>query len=206
MGYTNYWVYKNPTIEMGQLMNEKVKIQRESSNYEERNKKLLSLPTHESLTKRIIKHTEAFKKIKSDLEHVLTCVQKDNNFKLCGGMGEGEPRISDLEVWFNGDASENLDHETFALELFEIDNYKRVDETDKEGVFCFCKTNRKPYDFAVMISLMVIKHHLGSDFKISSDGCLEDGWDEAIQYYESYFKRKAPKQLVSYLTKNVEVR
>jgi len=206
MGYTNYWVYKNPTIEMGQLMNEKVKIQRESSNYEERNKKLLSLPTHESLTKRIIKHTEAFKKIKSDLEHVLTCVQKDKNFKLCGGMGEGEPRISDLEVWFNGDASENLDHETFALELFEIDNYKRVDETDKEGVFCFCKTNRKPYDFAVMISLMVIKHHLGSDFKISSDGCLEDGWDEAIQYYESYFKRKAPKQLVSYLTKNVEVR
>ena len=206
MGYTNYWVYKNPTIEMGQLMNEKVKIQRESSNYEERNKKLLSLPTHESLTKRIIKHTEAFKKIKSDLEHVLTCVQKDKNFKLCGGMGEGEPRISDLEVWFNGDASENLDHETFALELFEIDNYKRVDETDKEGVFCFCKTNRKPYDFAVMISLMVIKHHLGSDFKISSDGCLEDGWDEAIQYYESYFKRKAPNQLVSYLTKNVEVR
>ena len=206
MGYTNYWVYKNPTIEMGQLMNEKVKIQRESSNYEERNKKLLSLPTHESLTKRIIKHTEAFKKIKSDLEHVLTCVQKDKNFKLCGGMGEGEPRISDLEVLFNGDASENLDHETFALELFEIDNYKRVDETDKEGVFCFCKTNRKPYDFAVMISLMVIKHHLGSDFKISSDGCLEDGWDEAIQYYESYFKRKAPKQLVSYLTKNVEVR
>ena len=206
MGYTNYWVYKNPTIEMGQLMNEKVKIQRESSNYEERNKKLLSLPTHESLTKRIIKHTEAFKKIKSDLEHVLTCVQKDKNFKLCGGMGEGEPRISDLEVWFNGDASENLDHETFALELFEIDNYKRVDETDKEGVFCFCKTNRKPYDFAVMISLMVIKHHLGSDFKISSDGCLEDGWDEAIQYYESYFKRKVPKQLVSYLTKNVEVR
>ena len=206
MGYTNYWVYKNPTIEMGQLMNEKVKIQRESSNYEERNKKLLSLPTHESLTKRIIKHTEAFKKIKSDLEHVLTCVQKDKNFKLCGGMGEGEPRISDLEVWFNGDASENLDHETFALELFEIDNYKRVDETDKEGVFCFCKTNRKPYDFAVMVSLMVIKHHLGSDFKISSDGCLEDGWDEAIQYYESYFKRKAPKQLVSYLTKNVEVR
>ena len=206
MGYTNYWVYKNPTIEMGQLMNEKVKIQRESSNYEERNKKLLSLPTHESLTKRIIKHTEAFKKIKSDLEHVLTCVQKDKNFKLCGGMGEGEPRISDLEVWFNGDASENLDHETFALELFETGNYKRVDETDKEGVFCFCKTNRKPYDFAVMISLMVIKHHLGSDFKISSDGCLEDGWDEAIQYYESYFKRKAPKQLVSYLTKNVEVR
>ena len=206
MGYTNYWVYKNPTIEMGQLMNEKVKIQRESSNYEERNKNLLSLPTHESLTKRIIKHTEAFKKIKSDLEHVLTCVQKDKNFKLCGGMGEGEPRISDLEVWFNGDASEKLDHETFALELFEIDNYKRVDETDKEGVFCFCKTNRKPYDFAVMVSLMVIKHHLGSDFKISSDGCLEDGWDEAIQYYESYFKRKAPKQLVSYLTKNVEVR
>jgi hypothetical protein len=205
MGYTHYWDYKNPVIEMGQLMNEKVKIHRESSNYMERNNLLEKLPTHDSLVKRIIKQTEAFKKIKSDLEHVLSCIQKDKNFKLCGGFGEGEPRITDTEVWFNGDASEDLDHETFALELFETGNYRTVDETDKEGVYCFCKTNRKPYDFAVMISLMVIKHHLGSDFKISSDGCLEDGWNEAIQYYESYFKRKASKQLVSYLTKNVEV-
>ena len=206
MGYTTYWDYKNPVIEMGQLMNERVKIQRTTYGFEERNEKLLSLPTHESLAKRIIKHTEAFKKISKELNGILPQIQKDKNFKLCGGLGEDEPRISDLEVWFNGDASEDLDHETFALELFETGNYNGVDETDKEGVFCFCKTAHKPYDFAVMVSLMVIKHHLGSDFKISSDGCLADGWDEAIQYYESYFKRKAPKQLVSYLTKNVEVR
>ena len=206
MGYTHYWDYKNPVIEMGQLMNEKVKIHRESSNYMERNNLLEKLPTHDSLVKRIIKHTEAFKKIKSDLEHVLICIQKDKNFKLSGGLGQGEPRITDTEVTFNGDASEDLDHEKFALKLFGTGDYRTVDNTSKDGVFCFCKTAHKPYDFAVMVSLMVIKHHLGSDFKVSSDGCMEDGWDEAINYYENYFKRKAPKQLVSYLAKNAEVR
>ena len=30
---------------------------------------------------------------------------------------------------------------------------------------------------------------------------LEDGWDEAIKYYENYFKRSAPKQLKNYLKK-----
>ena len=203
MGYTHYWDYKNPVIEMGQLMNEKVKIHRESSNYMERDNLFKKLPTHESLVKRIIKHTEAFKKIKSDLEHVLICIQKDKNFKLCGGLGQGEPIITDTEVWFNVDASEGLDHETFALELFETGNYRTVDDISKDGVFCFCKTARKPYDFAVMVALMVIKHHLGSDFRISSDGCKEDGWDEAIQYYENYFKRKAPKQLVNHMFKKM---
>jgi hypothetical protein len=158
------------------------------------------------LAKRIIKHTEAFKKISKELNGILPQIQKDKNFKLSGGLGQDEPRITDTEVWFNGDASEDLDHETFALELFETGNYRTVDDISKEGVFCFCKTAHKPYDFAVMVSLMVIKHHLGSDFKVSSDGCMEDGWDEAISYYEKFFERKAPKQLVSYLTKNAEVR
>ena len=205
MGYTHYWDYKNPVIEMGQLMNEKVKIHRESSNYLERDRLFKKLPTHDSLVKRIAKHTEAFKKIKIDLEHVLTCIQKDKDLKLCGGLGEGEPRITDTEVWFNGDASENLDHETFALELFETGNYRTVDDISKEGVFCFCKTAHKPYDFAVMVSLIVIKHHLGTDFKISSDGGLEDGWDEAIEYYIEFFKRNPPKQLLNYLKKGENV-
>ena len=201
MGYTHYWSYKNPVIEMGQLMNRKLEIHRNSSSWEEREQKNSLLPTHKSLSKRIIKHSDSFKKIKSELEHVLVSLQKEYDFKICGGLGEGEPRISETEVWFNGDGSLDLDHETFAFDLYETGYYKGVDDIKEDGVFGFCKTARKPYDIAVCVSLMVIKHHLGSDFSISSDGGLEDGWDEAIKYYEKYFERKAPKQLKNYLSK-----
>ncbi len=200
MGYTHYWNYKNPAIELGQIMNKKVQIHRMSRDWVEREAKYQELPTHESILKRIKKHTDGFKKIADELNKILPELQKDKEFVLKGGMGKGEPRISENEVWFNGDSDFELDHETFAIDLFETGNYRGVDDIEKEGVFGFCKTNYKPYDIAVCISLMVIKHHLGSDFSIGSDGGYEE-WNEAIKYYESYFKRKAPKQLMNYLTK-----
>jgi hypothetical protein len=201
MGYTHYWNYKNPVIEMGQIMNKKLQIHRMSRDWVEREGKYQELPTHESNLKRIKKHIDGFKKIADDLNKILPEIQKDKDFKIKGGLGKGEPRISENEVWFNGDSDFELDHETFGIDLFETGNYRGVDDIGKDGVFGFCKTAHKPYDFAVMIALMVIKHHLGSDFSISSDGGLEDGWDEAIQYYESFFKRKAPKQLKNYFEK-----
>jgi hypothetical protein len=201
MGYTHYWNYKNPVIEMGQIMNKKLQIHRMSRDWVDRESKYQELPTHESNLKRIKKHIDGFKKIAVDLNKILPEIQKDKDFKIKGGLGKGEPRISENEVWFNGDSDFELDQETFGIDLFETGNYRGVDDIGKDGVFGFCKTAHKPYDFAVMIALMVIKHHLGSDFSISSDGGLEDGWDEAIQYYESFFKRKAPKQLKNYFEK-----
>jgi len=161
-----------------------------------------NLPSHADFVKRIKKHTEAFKKIAAELNEVLPIIQQEQSFVLRGGLGEGEPRISENEVWFNGDGTndQNLDHETFAIELFETGNYRKIDEFDKTGVFGFCKTAYKPYDFAVMISLIVIKHHLGADFSISSDGGIEE-WKDAIEYYEKYFNRSAPKQLKNYFKK-----
>lgn len=203
MGYTHYWYYKNPVFDMANTTNKKEDIRRAHRGDFERIKlEIAKLPSHEDLLKRVKKHIEAFKKISKELNEVLPKIQQEQDFVLRGGLGEGEPRINENEVWFNGDGTNNqdLDLETFAIDLFEAGNYRKVEEYEKEGVFGFCKTARKPYDFAVMISLMVIKHHIGSDFSISSDGDFNE-WEEAVIYYEKYFNRKAPKQLMTYLTK-----
>ena len=205
MGYTHYWSYKNPVFDLANNTNKKEDIRRTyRGDFERVKSEIANLPSHADLVKRIKKHTEAFKKIAAELNGVLPKIQQEQGFVLKGGMGEGEPRISENEVWFNGDGTndQNLDHETFAIDLFETGNYRKIDEFDKEGIFGFCKTAYKPYDFAVMISLMVIKHHLGADFSISSDGGIEE-WKDAIEYYEKYFNRSAPKQLKNYFKKEV---
>ena len=64
-------------------------------------------------------------------------------FKTCKKLGitikdwkgEGTPLVSKYCIAFNGDASKNLEHESCVLD-------------NNEG-FNFCKTARKPYDYAV---------------------------------------------------------
>lgn len=55
--------------------------------------------------------------------------------KICGGDGYGKPYIEIDGIYINGNASKGLDHETFYI--------------DGEPGFNFCKTARKPYDYAV---------------------------------------------------------
>jgi hypothetical protein len=55
--------------------------------------------------------------------------------KIGNSCGFGEPTVNTKLVAFNGDASKDLDHESCILD-------------DEEG-FNFCKTARKPYDYAV---------------------------------------------------------
>ncbi len=198
MGYSHYFCYKNPAIELAKLMNDRLEIHNKRMDEEKTIAAYDKLPTHQSLVDRIVKHTEAFKKIAKELNTVLPIIEKEQGFKLFGGLGEGAKIITPTEISFNGDASEDLDHETFGLDLFDLGRYNCVDEYDtKEGLFNFCKTARKPYDFAVCLSLIVMKHHLGKDFKISSDGGFDE-WDEIIKYYETFFKRKAPKDIIKY--------
>jgi hypothetical protein len=54
-------------------------------------------------------------------------------------------------------------------------------EKDRRGtgtVWCFCKTERMPYDLCVQCALVVLRHHFGSRFKVGSDG-TDDDWTEA---------------------------
>ena len=66
-------------------------------------------------------------------------------------------------------------HEPFGLSL--------VKELGGGGndkfLFDFCKTAYKPYDLAVICALIIAKHHLKEQIRISSDGTLEQ-WKDGI--------------------------
>jgi len=116
----------------------------------------------------------------------------DNNksdvYKICGGLGEGKPIISDTEIWFNGDASQQLDHETFSLHWARPNLHGRYRD--------FCKTARKPYDLIVCFTLLIFAEIFPPEaFEFSSDGDInDDEWQRAVELYEAFtgFKAKLP--------------
>ena len=81
-------------------------------------------------------------------------------------------------IIFNGDLSnkeQDLAHEDFYIE--------------KNGSeFAFCKTNHKPYDLAVCLSILVLKYHCirnNIDCVIGSDGLEE--WNDIIKTFYDIF-------------------
>lgn len=211
MGYTHYWDYRNPVVEMTQNTFKKRAIKDQyRGDWDRISQEGDKLPTDESYIKRMKKHIDGFAKIAEDIKKAMANLPAHSTtaggycseypIVIKGGMGEGEPEINENRVWFNGDRSQDLDHETFVIKLFTTDTFQSFAEIEEKGTFGFCKTAGKPYDFLVCVSLIVFKHHLGADFKVSSDGGLSD-WQPAIDFYEKLFKRKAPKQLMNYFTK-----
>jgi len=199
MGYTHYYYLKNPVVEMTQLRLKKEQIRNENrGNWEKMQQEFDKLPSHASLVKRIDKQVKCFEKAAGEINKALANLPSGVVIK--GGHGEGEPVVETTYIWFNGDDSKGLSHETFGLGPFDMGGFQSFEEIEKDGVFGFCKTARKPYDLMVCVSLMILKHNLGADFKISSDGGLND-WREAIDFYENLFDRKAPKQLMNYFKK-----
>lgn len=92
-----------------------------------------------------------------------------------------EPLISKELIHFNGIGEDG--HETFCIQPNDED---------------FCKTNEKPYDMPVCISLLILKHHLKEDMGLSSDGFwvtkedfikrkLDGYWNKAIEYVKQKF-------------------
>lgn len=98
---------------------------------------------------------------------------EDEPIVLCGGNGIGKPVINTKVIYFNGSRQKDLNHETFYFEF-----------NDKPFSFKFCKTDRKPYDFMVCITLLSLRNNV-TGFKFSSDGNLKD-WEPAIRYYEEH--------------------
>ena len=98
--------------------------------------------------------------------------------KIRGGLGEDQAIISDNAIWFNGDAKNGLDHETFSVYRDADPLYPNRNEDS------FCKTARKPYDVLVCCALISLKRHLRGAFSFTSDGDLED-WASAIAFYDA---------------------
>ena len=102
------------------------------------------------------------KPIDEDLIVYVCEVIEDCNKKgiaIRGWDGDGNPTITFDRIAFNGDGSLKHDHETFAID-------------SNEG-FNFCKTARKPYDYAVRTILKYAEEQ-GFVKDVSSDGENEE--------------------------------
>ena len=92
---------------------------------------------------------------------------------LAGGNGTGKPIINNKKIFFNGltEGKKDLSHETFSI----------IYDKPKSD---FCKTNRKPYDFMVCLTLISLKNNI-PDFYFDSDGDYYD-WIPAIEFYKKH--------------------
>ena len=79
------------------------------------------------------------------------------------GWGKGRPVVNNREISLNGDAVNNLDHETFYITKKLKDDWS------------FTKTARKPYDAVVATILVGIQKIAPKKFKPSADGSLRVG-------------------------------
>ena len=93
---------------------------------------------------------------------------KKMGITIKGWDGEYEPEITLERVAFNGDESRSLAHESFV-----IDNNKE---------WTFCKTARKPYDYAVRCVLAAALKE-GIVKNVSSDGKCKIVTDEEYLDY-----------------------
>lgn len=103
---------------------------------------------------------------------------------LANGLGEGKPEINNNIVRFNGRRSTGDDYETFCFKP-TIEPHELIPPDEKGRHFEFCKTERRRYDIAVQVFLIIAKHHLGSQLKVTSDGCALD-WKRAREIVEKY--------------------
>lgn len=125
-----------------------------------------------------------FKAASSQVKKFAKFIELQDLCKIRGGFGEGKPVFNESEIWFNGDASADLDHETFSLRWHEPSKTNPCD--------WFCKTAQKPYDLLVCFALLTLTEKFGrSVFSFSSDGDKED-WKEAINLYETFTGKTAP--------------
>ena len=122
---------------------------------------------------------------------------------LCGQ--EEELAVNDSDVsgtWFAGlklkhrSCGGDCSHETFSLpmriekddwqkpigKISHYDQYGKPVYNHKEEIglyFEFCKTAYKPYDLAVIICLIIAKHHLKEQILVDSDGTI-DTWQDGM--------------------------
>ena len=72
----------------------------------------------------------------------------------------------------------------------------------REG-YSYCKTQRHSYDLVVCVSLLIIKHHLGDNVRISSNGRRNElAWRKAIVLHDYIFKDRDGETLAG----EIEVR
>ena len=126
--------------------------------------------------------TNLFKAASHLFKEILNSIPSEEMPILRGGLGEGEPVITDTEIWFNGSGKDS--HETCHLNPHDIE-------------FNFCKTARKPYSSIVALCLLCFDFVYDNDFEYSSDGVMNEHEKEPIDKDWAL----ARKWFVNYLSK-----
>ncbi len=101
--------------------------------------------------------------------------------KLVGGDEEINtlPLFDNSNIIFNGYLENG--HEGFYL-------------TNEVQEYSFCKTNRKPYDLMVQVTLLLYKHYFKKDVSISSDG-IQKEWVQAFELVKQNYKSITKKNV-----------
>lgn len=109
---------------------------------------------------------EAFAKASSDSKTMLDKIE----VMLAGPMSEGKPIFSSDAIMFNG--VKGQDCEPFSI--------RRLEEPRRPhpSIFSYCKTEKLPYDLCVKSVLIILKHYLGEQIQVMSDGDDTD-WSDA---------------------------
>lgn len=119
--------------------------------------------------------TDKFKDVLHDFQVVLA----NQDIKLSGADGLGEPVLSEKEIIFNGIAGQNC--EPLVIKSFESSR------RNSARTFSYCKTEKLPYDICVQLVLIIMKQHFNNRIIISSDGS-EDDWKQAKEICQKILK------------------
>ena len=99
------------------------------------------------------------------------------------GTPGSRPLISPRHIAFNGIDPEACEDFSYPP-MFELNPCLGL----REG-YSYCKTHRYPYDIVVCVSLLIIKHHLGDNVRLSSNGRRNElAWRKAIALHGHIFK------------------
>lgn len=110
----------------------------------------------------------------ADCRRIAEYLSREKGIAIAFEMDKPSPPIFDSSVIrFNGLGEEGC--ETFLV--------PQDDEISNFG--SFCKTNHRPYDIIVCSCLIVLNHHLGRKFTVSSEGNFDSSeWQDAIEACE----------------------
>lgn len=84
------------------------------------------------------------------------------------GMNPNGPRCNYESFWFPRKKDPNI----------------ALDEKPNQPFVSFCKTGRRPYDLAVQMVLVVLKHYLDNSLDVSSDGWASE-WVDPTRHCEA---------------------
>lgn len=102
---------------------------------------------------------------------------------LCNWEGKKQPEFIDDMVAFNGEGNNSCESFVFTKE--------------EDNSNAFCKTNRLPYDFAVMLSLLSIMQYNADYISLGSDGNAID-WLCACAWYRCKAVMLIPLKVIQY--------